>query len=300
MPGRRHFLGGVAGLAAVAMMPAAGRAAIDRFRAVPKHLQVFRTPARDWPAVVALCRDLGIGTVAIAIAPAERRRLLADPAAGRLAFRPLAESGLAVRCLIGEGAWARGRRAGDPLPPALAELLHLHDTLFRFAALLLDVEPHVLPQWKRGERAGLIRGTLALFADARAACARRGLRLSAALPPWYARNPDPDRDAASFLDSCLERLDEVLLMAYRNRPDQVLAFAAEALAALERRPVPCWVGLTTQANDAPGSSYHGLGMERFQGDVAQLLDRLRAGPAGASIAGIAIHQYATLRALAQA
>ncbi|MCK6454054.1 MAG: hypothetical protein L6R19_24835 [Alphaproteobacteria bacterium] len=297
MPGRRHFLGGVAGLAAVVLMPAA-RAANDAFLSVPKHLQVFRTPSRDWPAVVALCRALGIGTVAVAIAPAERRRLLADPAAARRAFRPLAESGLAVRCLIGEGSWARGHRSGDPLPPNLEELLGVHDRLFRFEALLLDVEPHVLPQWKRGERAGLIRATLALFADARAACARRGLALSAAVPPWYARSPDPDDAGSSFLDACLERLDEVLLMAYRNRPDQALAFAAEAVAALERRPVRCWVGLTTQANDAPGSTYHGLGMERFKGDVATLYDRLRAGPAGPGIAGIAIHQYSTLRALA--
>jgi len=192
---------------------------------------------------------------------------------------------------------ARNHRPGGPLPANLAELLRIHDSLFRFEALLLDVEPQVLPQWKRGDRAGLIRGTLALLEDARAACRARGLILSAALAPWYARNPDPDQVGASFLDSCLERLDEALIMAYRNRPEAVLDFAADALAALARRPVRCWIGLTTQANDAPGSTYHGLGMERFRGDVVALHARLRATPAGPSIAGIAIHQYRTLRAL---
>jgi hypothetical protein len=292
LQGRRQFLGAAAALVTVA---GSAVARSDAFHDVPKHLQVFRTPPGAWPDVVSLCRKLGIGTVAIAIAPDTRRRLLADPPAGRLAFRPFTEAGLVVRCMIGEGSWARDHRRGV-LPANLAELLSLHDQLFRFDALLLDVEPQVLPEWKRGERAGLIRGTLGLFADARAACHARGLKLSAALAPWYTRNPDPDRSGMSFLDSCLERLDEALLMAYRNQPDAILDFAAEAIAAVARRPVRCWLGLTTQANNAPGSTYHGLGFDRLRRDVVALHARLQAEP---SMAGIAIHQYATLRDLAR-
>ena len=315
MQGRRTFLGGVAALMGTA---ATAGAAGDPFVAVPKHLQVFRTPPGEWPAVASLCRAFGIGTVALALAPDLRRQLLADPEAGRRAFRPFIDAGVAVRCMIGEGAWARADprahhldpaagstaaqarayRSGE-LPPNLIALLEVNDRLFRFDALLLDVEPQVLPEWKRGERAEVIRGTLGLFEDARAACRQRGMKLSAALAPWYTRNPDPDHAGNSSFDSCLERLDDILLMAYRNSPSEVLAFAGDAFAALARRPVRSWVGLTTQANDAPGSTYHALGFDRFRRDVVELHGRVRTGAAAASVAGVAIHQYATLRELAQ-
>ena len=269
-----------------------------RFRAVPKHLQVFRTSPGEWPAVVAMCRELGIAKLAISIPPAERKRLLADRAAAQQAFAPLARSGLGVRCMIGEGAWVR---QPVPLPANLTELLAIHDQVFRFEALLLDVEPQVLPEWKRGERDGLVRGTFRLLEAARAACADRGMKLSAALAPWYTNTADPDRPedsrGATFLDGCLERLDEALIMAYRNEPGAVMDFARSALAAVARRPAPCWIGLTTQANNAPGSTYHALGAGRFKDDVAVLYERLKTSPAGGAVAGIAIHQYATLREL---
>jgi hypothetical protein len=274
----------------------AGRTAADdqAFRAIPKHLQVFRTPPAEWPDVVQLCHALNIGTVALAMAPDIRRKLLADPVVARRAFQPFVDAGLIIRCMIGEGSWARDHRRGV-LPANLAELLLVHDRIFRFDALLLDVEPQVLPEWKRGERAALIRGTLGVFEDARTACRERGLKLSAALAPWYTRSPDPDRAGNSFFDTCLARLDEVLLMAYRNQPDQVLDFAGEALAALARRPVRTWIGLTTQANNAAGSTYFGMGLDRLGRDAAEIHGRLKAGPAAAAVAGIAIHQYSTLR-----
>lgn len=300
MPSRRRVLRGALGAAGCAAFGISGAGAgmtpVDpHFQTVPKHLQVFRTPSAEWPRVVELCRHLGIGTLAVAIAPPERRRLLDDPAAAERTFAPLARSGLAVRCLVGEGAWSRGQ--GGPLPAPIGELLALSERRFRFEALLLDVEPQVLPEWKRGERAPLVRGTLGLFAAARAECARRGMKLSAALAPWYANTPDPDRPGATFLDSCLERLDEALIMAYRNAPDTAMEFARAALATLALRPVPCWIGLTTQANDAPGSTYYGLGAARFMTDVAGLYRGVKTTPAGKAVAGIAIHQYATLRQL---
>jgi hypothetical protein len=300
MLGRRLLLGGALG---AATLPWCGRGqgmtAVDaRFRAVPKHLQVFRTAPSAWPEVAALCQKLGIATVAVSLPPAERQRLLADRAQAQRAFAPLAEAGLAVRGMVGEGAWARDHGDG-PLPRPIEEWLAIHDTVFRFQALLLDVEPQVLPEWKRGERTALVRGTLALFARVRKACAARGLKLSAALAPWYTNTPDPGRPGANFLDGCLENLDEALVMAYRNRPEAVMEFARAALAALERRPIPSWIGLTTQANDAPGSTYAGLGAMRFMDDVTELHGRLKAGPAAAAISGIAIHQFATLRALTE-
>ncbi|MGQ0677681.1 MAG: hypothetical protein ACT4N4_16560 [Rhodospirillales bacterium] len=300
MQSRRRLMGGALGLAGYAAFPlpgiAAGADPVDqRFRAVPKHLQVFRTPPADWPQAAALCKRLGISTIAVAIPPAERQRLLADRAAAERTFAPLAASGLNVRCMVGEGAWSRSR--GGLLPAPVDELLALHDRAFRFEALLLDVEPQVLPEWKRGERAPLVRGTLLLFEAARAACARRGMRLAAALAPWYTKTPDPDRPGATFLDGCLERLDEALIMAYRNEPGAAAGFARDALAAVALKPRPCWIGLTTQGNDAPGSTYFGLGAKRFMGDVAELYEKLKLGPAGPHIAGIAIHQYATLRSM---
>ena len=280
-------------------MPGRAVAAGDEaFLAVPKHLQVFRTPPAAWPEVVALCKRLGIAKVAIAIGPDDRRSLLADPGAARGAFRPLGESGLGVRCLIGEGAWVRGKPG--TLPGNLDQLLRLNDALFRFEGLLLDVEPQVLPEWKAGDRAPLVHGMLALLDTVRAACRVRGLKLSAALAPWYTKTPDPDRPGMSLFDACLQRLDEALVMAYRNQPDAVVGFAGDALAALASHPIPCWIGLTTQHNNAASSTYYGLGLERLQADVAALYERLRAMPMGASIAGIALHQFSTLRDLAAA
>lgn len=296
--GRRRWIGAALATAGLGLLPAGRRAAAaDGFQAVPKHLQVLRTAPASWPQVVELSRRMGIGAVALSIPPEDRKRFLADNPAGIAAFEPFRRAGLDVRCMIGDAEWARDRP--DALPLELIELLHVHERVFRFKGLLLDVQPQTLPDWKT-ERAALVRGTLSLYATAHAACKVRQLSFAAALAPWYVATPDPDRRGASFFDSSLRRMDEALVMAYRNDPDKAIALAQGALAALERRPIPYWFGVSTQPGNAPGSSYHGLGLARFQHDLVALRERLEDSPGRPQFAGIAIHQFATLRALANA
>lgn len=292
--GRRGLIAGALG---TALLPTAVSARpTGEFRSVPKQLQVFRMPEGGWEPVAQLCRRMGIGQVAIALSPVERRAYLADYRAGIGAFAPLHDSGLRVSCMVGDTAWLVNPPAG--LPAELIETLHLHDKVFRFESIILDVEPQALAGWGSHGRNDAIRHTLALFAEARAACRLYDLKSMAALSPTFAQIPDPMARGASFLDSCLALLDEAVLTTYRNDPEAAIDFASAALQALQRRPIPTWFSLTTQLSAKPDASYYGLGLPRFQRDVAALHARLSALPQGRAVAGITIHQFESLRRLA--
>lgn len=296
---RRRVLGGGAASVAAACLPGIPAAsAAGTFRSVPKQLQVFRTPPRGWPAVAALCRDLGIGKVAIALPAEDRRLYLEDAQRGIAAFAPLRDAGLRVNCLVGDAAWLETLPGG--LPVDVLELLRLHDTVFRFDALLLTIEPQALAGWKTRERGGLMRSTLDLLGQTRTACRMHELNAAAVLSSSLALVGSPERKGGSFFDSCLARLDEAVLASYRNDPEAAIRSAGAALDAVAQRPIPVWFGLTTQAMERPGASYYGLGLKRFEQDVALLHTRLAALPAGPAVAGIAINQFDSLRQLAGA
>lgn len=291
--GRRGLIAGALG---AALLPAGAKARpTGEFRSVPKQLQVFRMPEGGWMPVAQLCRRMGIGQVAVALSPVERRAYLADYRAGITAFAPLLDSGLRVSCMVGDTAWLVNPPAG--LPAELIETLHLHDKVFHFESIILDVEPQALAGWGSQGRNDAIRNTLSLFAEARAACRLYDLKSTAALSPTFAQIPDPMARGGSFLDSCLALLDAVVLTTYRNDPEATIGFAAAALQAVQRRPIPTWLSLTTQLSARPEASYYGLGLQRFQKDVAELHARLSALPQGRTMAGIAIHQFESLRRL---
>lgn len=295
--GRRGLLTGAIAATGTALLPATRAEArpTGEFRSVPKQLQVFRMPAEGWAPVAQLCRRMGISQVSIALSPVERRTYLNDNRAGIAAFAPLLDSGLRVSCLVGDTAWLVNPPSG--LPAELIESIHINDKVFRFEALILDVEPQAAPGWATAGRGDIVRNTLALFAETRAACRLYDVKTVAALSPLFAQVANPARRGESLLDSCLAQLDAVVLTTYRNEPDAAIAYAD---AALQRRPIPTWFSVTTQLSARPEASYYGLGLARFEKDVAELHARLRTLPQGRAVAGIAIHQFESLRRLAQA
>lgn len=298
--GRRGLLAGALAASGAALLPPSRAEArqTGTFRSVPKQLQVFRMPAEGWAPVAQLCRRMGISQVSIALSPVERRRYLADNRAGIAAFAPLLDSGLRVSCLVGDTAWLVNPPAG--LPAELIESMHINDKVFRFESLILDVEPQAVAGWSGSGRADIVRNTLALFAETRAACRLYDVKTVAALSPQFAQVANPGRRGESLLDSCLAQLDEVVLTTYRNDPNAAIAYADAALQALQRRPIPAWFSVTTQLSARPEASYYGLGLPRFEKDVAELHARLRTLPQGRAVAGIAIHQFESLRRLAPA
>ncbi|MDY0383240.1 MAG: hypothetical protein RBQ93_00735 [Trichlorobacter sp.] len=107
-----------------------------------------------------------------------------------------------------------------------------------FSGFQLDVEPYLQKDFSLN-KARHIAAYLALFDEARRQ-AGPGLPLSAAIPFWFAQVATAGRDLAQEV---LQRVDEVVVMAYRRDYDEVVQISTPILAAAEWVDKPVWLGI---------------------------------------------------------
>lgn len=111
-----------------------------------------------------------------------------------------------------------------------------------FSGFQLDVEPYLQKDFSLDQSRHLA-AYLALL-DAARRQAGVNLPISAAIPFWFAQVATPGRDLAQEV---LQRVDEVVVMAYRREYEQVLQISTPILAAGEWAGKPVWLGVELTA-----------------------------------------------------
>ncbi|AWK88134.1 hypothetical protein [Azospirillum thermophilum] len=262
-------------------------------------LWIWNTGRADWPRVAGTMRREGFGTAYLSIPPADRAGMTGPALDAALAT--FAGRGITVLLVGGDPGWADGRAQ----PPALAELLRLAAAARGVAGVQLDIEPYTLPLWKSGAegRARIAAALADRLAEARGALSGSGKRLGMVLHPAFANAPGAGRGNAGLGNSGLDTLadavaalsDELVVMAYRNRPDATERFAARLLASLDAAPKPWRFGVTVQGGPEQATiSYADAPYQRVKDDMAALDTLARARPAGAQYRGVAVHAWASL------
>lgn len=156
---------------------------------------------------------------------------------------------------------------------------------------VLDVEPHVLPEWQSATaRKRLLRRYLRGVERA----ARRDPRpLLAAVPFWWDHADQRFRDGA-IVEHVLDRVDGVVVMAYRDRAlgaDGIAELAAGEIAAAGARGKRALVGVQTAPDELDKLTFHEEGRATMERALHRVRRRLGGQP---GFGGFAIHHLDAL------
>jgi hypothetical protein len=217
-----------------------------------------------------------------------------DGAAGFEALATLvaaaSRQGLSVVLVGGDPSWSLPAHHADALA-FLERSARLRDRLAArglpsSGRVLFDVEPYVLPQW-RTAREPTIAGYVDFLRVLREAGRAASLDVWQTIPFWFHEH----QQAGTPLDELvLEQSAGVVLMAYRNRQDEVRSLAAPLLARAVKRGRPVVVAVETMCIDPPRVSYCGQTPTALASALDHLALALRSSPA---FAGLAVHNYAS-------
>ncbi len=167
----------------------------------------------------------------------------------------------------------------------------------RFTGIHVDIEPHVLPEWKKRRekiKNQWVKNMEYLIRESRKEVA---LQVSADIPFWMNEYQHADK-SESVSKWLVSHLDHVTLMAYRDEvegPNGVLEIVTPILNeahAYERKVV---VGLNVlKSREGENTTFHEEGLEDLEQQLEILEESLDHFPA---YGGYAIHDYERWRRL---
>lgn len=205
----------------------------------------------------------------------------------------LARRGVRVEALGGETNWATNGRDGMLRFIRSARRYQHHASgPARLDGIHLDVEPHALKAWTR--RPGRTRRAFlgALGAARRAA---GPLPVAADLPFWFDGITLRFRGRHQTLSAAaLRQLDAATIMAYRDRPADIIAVSRLELGQAARLGKPLTVGVETGATSPGYLTFFEEGRAALEQALARIDAVLGGKP---SFAGIAVHSYGSLKTL---
>jgi hypothetical protein len=156
----------------------------------------------------------------------------------------------------------------------------------RAGRALLDVEPYLLPEW-RTARERTAASYVELVRAVRAAGRAASLQIWQTIPFWF---PEVASGGQPLTGLVLDESDGVVVMAYRNRADDVRALAGPILDEGARRGRPVIVAVETTCVDPPRVTFCGQTGHELRAALDVLARAFRPAPA---FAGLAVHKYAS-------
>lgn len=212
--------------------------------------------------------------------------------AGAAAFARLAEQtqrrGIELFAVSGHPSWAL-HRAG-----MIAWVREVRRADL-YAGLLLDIEPYTLDEWRdETNRVAIMRAYLRALA--RAVGGAGGLPVWAAVPFWF-DHESYRLDGRSLLEHVVDRVDGIVVMAYRDRADGsdgIMRHTVGEIAAGAAASKPVMVGVQTAADELDKLTFY----EEGAAAMAAELDIVHRGLGGApGYGGLAIHHFDSYRRL---
>jgi hypothetical protein len=205
---------------------------------LPKSPAAWVWEPRRWmddPAgLSAAASGAGIGALYITV-PIEAGSVKAPGSLAAFIERCRA-AGIEVYAVEGDPAMITGK--GLELAVSRASALAQYRSVYPQAPLAgvqYDIEPYLLPSFGTAPKTGWQRWSATLLTLA----AALGEPVDAVIPFWIEDSPGGETALAEVRPA----LRAVTVMAYRTRPEQILAVAAPALLFAERAGLPATVGL---------------------------------------------------------
>jgi hypothetical protein len=161
----------------------------------------------------------------------------------------------------------------------------------RFNGIHLDVEAHVLPQFKSDQDRviGLWMDTISGFVQ-EVKAENPNLTAGADLPAWlHIFNVRDGHGGMETLSSWMcGKLDQVTLMAYADNAQGIIQASATPLSEAEKAGKPVIVAVETMNCSEPNISFYSKGRQKMMSDLETVKSTLSSNT---SFSGIAIHHY---------
>lgn len=196
-----------------------------------------------------------------------------------------------VRWVDGAPEWALPGQHGGALA-AISRAHRLNQRLVaaglpRVGAVLFDVEPYMHRDWGHA-RARVLAGFDALAERTRAASRAADLELWWTLPFWFLER------ASAQSRNLMRQSDGIVVMAYRDRAEQVARVSRAWLSAAEAGGKPIVIAIETGCIQPNYISFCGASPQTLAAALGEIRTELGSSPA---FVGVAVHQYASWQAL---
>ena len=224
------------------------------------------------------------------------KRLPNDPETFRTFLRLAHSRGLGVHALNGEPSWIFPDQRLNAAAFIEAVLRYNAESPAeaQFDAIHLDVEPHALREWKAGKQKEIIPHYLKFLKWSRDQARQGRIPLALDIPIGF----NQITFGSSHLTAAvLNLVDEVSVMAYRNRPEDVIKVARPSVEQAAIKGKKVWIGIS-----ADPAQLRGVGPEQpAEADLEKLVLQVEAAFLGnQTLLGIAIHDYDRYRRLTPA
>lgn len=175
----------------------------------------------------------------------------------------------------------------------------------RFVGIHYDIEPYLLPEWRKDwdSRLEVCQNYLTTLDVLAHAARAHGLEFSVDIPPWFATSDqlkpfEMHGQPGTLLDHVAHVVDWFGIMAYRNRasgPDSILSVSEDNLNVMEKLGKKAWIGVETGPNgrsDPPKITF----WNRPTGELDQAITEVETQMANRkSYGGLLIHCYERYR-----
>jgi hypothetical protein len=174
----------------------------------------------------------------------------------------------------------------------------------RFTGVHYDIEPYILPAYKKEEtRLDVCKAYLTALQTLAQTARAQGLEFSVDIPMFFATSEkrkylETDEEPDTLLGHVAHIVDWFGLMAYRNKasgPDGILAHSEPDIAVMEKLGKKAWIGVETGPNrgdDPPKITFRNRPVAEFDAEIKEVESKM-AGQKG--YGGLLIHSYELYR-----
>ncbi len=217
------------------------------------------------------------------------------------------QEGVVVHALDGDPKYidlaSRERLAGQI--EAIDQFNSTQPVHARFVGVHYDIEPYLLPEWRKDwdSRLEVCTSYLTTLDVLGHAARAHGLEFSVDIPPWFATSDqlkpfEMRGQSGTLLDHVAHAVDWFGIMAYRNRasgPDSILSVSERNIDVMEKLGKKAWIGVETGPNgksDPPKITFWNRPVGEFDQAINEV-DTQMAHRKG--YGGLLIHCYELLR-----